>query len=285
MNSEARLESDIKPVTARTHDRVTGVDIRVDRAGAGRPLAVLNGLLGLNQHWFPCLSRWVNKAECFVLQPPLLEMRGPGCSVDGVTRLTVSVLETLVDQPAVLVGNSLGGHVALRIAMERPDLVRALVLVGSSGLFERGFERGVEHNPSRTWLERKIRELFHDPARMWPGMVEEAYAELSRRSAARALVKLGRSAKNDHLGEKLAGLRTPALLVWGREDIVTPPEVAEQFHVLLPNSKLVWLDRCGHAPQIERPDELSAAIADYLDELDLADRITLVPGASRAGAA
>lgn len=270
--SDGTSGSSFTPTTASARDRVTGVDIRIDRAGAGPPVVILNGLLGLNKHWFSVLPRLVTRAEVFLLQPPLLEMKGPGCTVDGVTRLIAGVLETLVDRPALLVGNSLGGHVALKLAMENHPLVRALGLVGSSGLFERSFEKGVEHSPSRQWLERKITDLFHDPSRMLPGMVDAAYAELSRRSAARALVKLGRSAKNDHLGERVAGLTTPVLLAWGRNDIVTPPEVAEQFHSLLPNSRLVWIDRCGHAPQVERPDELGDAIADYLDFLEMNSR-------------
>lgn len=237
------------------------MDIRIDRIGAGEPVVVLNGLLGLNEHWFPCVSHLADRAEVLLIQPPLLEMKGAGCTVAGVTRLIASVLETLIDQPAVLVGNSLGGHVALRLALEAHPLVRGLVLVGSSGLFERSFEKGVEHSPSKQWLDKKIGDLFYDPSRMPPGLVDEAYAELSRRSAARALVKLGRSAKNDHLGERIEGLVTPTLLVWGRNDIVTPPDVAEQFHQLLPNSRLVWIDQCGHAPQIERPEELGRAIA------------------------
>jgi pimeloyl-ACP methyl ester carboxylesterase len=272
ISSDGTSGSSFTPTTASARDRVTGVDIRIDRAGVGPPVVILNGLLGLNEHWFSVLPRLVRRAEVFLLQPPLLEMKGPGCSVDGVTRLIAGVLETLVDRPALLVGNSLGGHVALKLAMENHPLVRALGLVGSSGLFERSFEKNVEHSPSRQWLERKITDLFHDPSRMLPGMVDAAYGELSRRSAARALVKLGRSAKNDHLGERIAGLKTPTLLAWGRNDIVTPPEVAEQFHALLPNSRLVWIDRCGHAPQVERPDELGDAIADYLEFLEMNSR-------------
>lgn len=248
-------------------DRVTGMDVRVDRVGSGPPLVVLNGLLGLNAHWFGCLGSWSSRAEVFLVEPPLLEMKGPGCSVDGVTRLIASLLESIVDQPATLVGNSLGGHVALRLALERPELVRAVVLVGSSGLFERTFERGAEHNPSRAYVDRKIRDLFHDPNRMLPGMVDQAYAELSRRSAARALVRLGRSAKNDHLGERLGQIRHPTLLAWGRNDIVTPPEVAEQFQALIPGARLEWIDQCGHAPQVERSQELGDIIARFLDEL------------------
>jgi len=255
------------PTTASTRDRVTGMDIRIDRAGIGPPVVFLNGLLGLNSHWFPCLPYLIHDHECLLLQPPLLEMKGKGCSVDGVVQLTLSILETLIDRPAVFVGNSLGGHVALRIALQRPDVVRGLVLVGSSGLFERTFEKDVQHSPSREWLERKIEELFCDPSLMPPGTVDMAYAELSRRSAARSLVRLARSAKRDHLGEDLPKVFAPVLLVWGRQDVVTPPAVAEEFHSKLPNSRLAWIENCGHAPQIERPREFGQVTARFLATL------------------
>jgi pimeloyl-ACP methyl ester carboxylesterase len=254
---------------------VTGVDVRVDRVGRGEPIVFLNGLLGLNEHWFACMSclagpRSAAKPldlECLFIEAPLLEMRGSGCSVQGVTQLTIGLLETLLDKPAILVGNSLGGHVALRIALARPDLARGIALVGSSGLFERTFDTDWQHSPSREWLTRKIGELFHDPARMAPGMVELAYQELSRRSAARALVKLGRSAKRDHLGRELPNVRQPVLLAWGKQDTVTPPEVAREFHDNLPASRLRWIDQCGHAPQIERPDELSELLGGFAKDV------------------
>lgn len=266
--SELRTQFDGPiPVTASARDRVTGMDIRIDRVGHGVPVVILNGLLGTNEHWFGCLGPLATRSEVLLMQPPLLEMRGKGCSVDGVLQLVVSVLETLIDQPAVFVGNSLGGHIGLRMALEHPALVRGLVLIGSSGLFERTFDSDWEHNPSREWLQRKIAGLFHDPSRMMPGMVEQAYEELSRRTAARALVRLGKSAKRDHLGEKLHEIRCPTLLMWGKQDIVTPPEVAEEFLRLIPGARLEWIDKCGHAPQIERSQEVGDGIARFLDGL------------------
>lgn len=250
--------------SVEVHEHESGYSTRVDMSGEGPALVVLNGLLGLNRHWFDCLPTLEGRARCVLVEPPLLNLAGEHCSVKGVVRLVVHTLETLALGPAVLAGNSLGGHVAMRIAMSRPDLVRGLVLIGSSGLFERGFERNVMHAPSRDWLERKIADLFCDPARMPPGMVDEAYAELSQRRHARALVKLGKSAKNDHLGEALPSLRVPTMLLWGRQDTVTPPEVAEEFRALIPGSTLRWIDRCGHAPQIERPVEVAEALAEFL---------------------
>jgi len=271
------------PVPASTVDRVTGLDIRIDRVGSGRPLVFLNGLLGMNEHWFGVLGPLAGRAECILLQPPLLEVKGKGCSVDGVTQLTIALLESVVDEPAVLLGNSLGGHVSLRVAIERPDLVRGLALVGSSGLFERSFEKGVQHSPSREWIDNKIRGLFFDQNfhRIDP-LVEMAHEKLSQRSAARALVKLGRSAKRDHLGDQLHKVPVPVVIPWGKQDNVTPPEVAEQFHQLLPESRLVWIDECGHAPQIEKPTEVASAVSDFIQALDAGVHST---GAGRGSSA
>ncbi|GAB4515643.1 MAG: alpha/beta fold hydrolase [Phycisphaerales bacterium] len=255
-------------ITGTTRDRVTGMDIRIDRMGEGTTLVVLNGLLGLNAHWFPTIAPLADRVESLCIQPPILEMRGKGATVQGVSSLVVSCLESLLDGPAVIMGNSLGGHIALRIAHARPDLVRALVLIGSSGLLERGFEKGVRHTPTPDWIYTKVRELFYSEKSILPGMVEMVHEELSRRPAARAFVKLGRSAKVDHLGSILPEIGVPTQLIWGRQDIVTPPSVAEQFARDLPDARLAWLDDCGHAPHIEYPDAVRAVLTGFLDELE-----------------
>jgi pimeloyl-ACP methyl ester carboxylesterase len=260
LDQQATLEVEEVHLT----DPVTGLDSKAHSAGAGQTLVVLNGLLGLNKHWFEVMHRVSDSCRCVLIEPPLLELKGEMCSVKGVTRIVIDALERLGAAPAVLAGNSLGGHVAMRIALERPELVKGLVLMGSSGLFERTFERNVMHAPSRAWLDNKIGDLFSDRANVPPGMVDEAYAELSQRKGARAIVKLGKSAKNDHLGEEVPNLRVPTLLLWGRQDTVTPPEVAEEFRSLIPGSRLEWIDRCGHAPQLERPEELASHLGAFM---------------------
>lgn len=255
------------PTTASAHDRITGVDIRIDRVGVGDPIVIFNGLLGQNEQWFPVLGPLAQRGECLLIQPPLLKMKGAGNTVVGVARVVESVLETLIDRPAVLVGNSLGGHLALRIAIARPELVRGIALIGSSGLFEKSFEKGVQKDPSYEWLDGKVRELFADQSKMEPNLVDRVYAELQNRASARAFVKLGRSAKRDHLGSLLHQVRVPVDVIWGTEDIVTPTSVAHEFHKLLHDSRLIWLEGCGHAPQLEQPDVLAAAIGSLLDRL------------------
>lgn len=264
--STTLLPSDLRDLSG-SEDRIR-TPIRVDEIGRGQPVVFLHGLLGLNEHWLPVAHALQDRARCLMVEAPLLELRGNACSVEGVTRLIVSVLDAVVGGPAVLVGNSLGGHVAQRICIDRPELCRGLVLAGSSGLFERTLERGVQHRPSREWLEAKIRALFFDEANIPENCVDRAYEELSNRRAARAIVKLGRSAKSDHMGDRLHRIGHPTLLLWGRQDSVTPPAVAEEFLEMLPDARLRWLEECGHAPMIERPSPFAAALREFLAELD-----------------
>lgn len=241
--------------------------VRVDEIGRGEPLVFLHGLLGENEHWYPTCRILADRARCLMVEVPLLELRGSACSVDGVTSLVASTLDQIVGGPSALVGNSLGGHVAQRLCLERPELCKGLVLSGSSGLFERTLEKDVRHR-TREWIERKITDLFYDPKNIPPGCFDRAADELASREATKAAVKLARSAKHDHLGEKLGGIRQPTLLIWGKQDTVTPPRVAEEFASLIPDvRRLVWLDECGHAPMIERPAQFAAAIRQFLDEL------------------
>lgn len=244
----------------------------VSECGRGQPVVLLHGLAGLNDHWEDVVRLLGSEARSEMLQLPLLGLRDEDCSIHGATALTVNFLErehnpARGQQGAVLVGNSFGGHVALRIAIERPDLVRGLVLAGSSGLIEKSIVADVQIRPSREWLERKIGELFFDKTKMSAADVDRAYAELSDRGNARAMVKLSRTARRNHLGDEIQRIEAPTLILWGREDIVTPPEAAEEMHAKIRGSKLVWLERCGHAPMIEVPELFAEALRPFLQSL------------------
>ncbi|MBY0113874.1 MAG: alpha/beta hydrolase [Phycisphaerales bacterium] len=235
--------------------------------GSGPTFVFLHGLVGLNDHWEDVVKRFSAGARCVMLEIPLLDLRGDDCSIQGVSALTAKFLDTYFagtgTLPVGIVGNSFGGHVALRLAIERPDLVRALVLAGASGLIEKSMVADVQIRPSREWLSRKIGELFFDKKFMRDSDLERAYAALSSRGGARAMVKLSRSARRNHLGSKLGQIKAPTLLIWGREDIVTPPEAADGFKKSIPNSTLVWFDRCGHAPMIECPEQFADAMTHF----------------------
>lgn len=245
------------------------VPARMVEVGTGRPVVFLHGLVGLNDHWEEVVRRVVHRVRCVLLEVPLLDLRGSDCSVDGVTALTTWFLREKVGEPAVLVGNSLGGHVALRVAIEHPELVGGLVLAGSSGLNEKSMDSDVQLRPTREWMVRKISELFYDPERhMRDADVDRAHKSVLDRGGARAIVRLSRSARRNHLGKHISKVKAPTLIIWGKCDVVTPPEAASQFLEGIPDSRIAWLDECGHAPMIEKPQEFADALIAFADELD-----------------
>ncbi len=257
-----------RPLTVFSTDGRTAVGARVSDSGTGTPIVFLHGLVGLNDHWEEVVGRTLTHARCIMLELPLLALPREVCSIAGVTDLTQRFIREYLDEPVILVGNSFGGHVALRLALEHPDITRGLVLAGSSGLIERSMVREVQIRPSREWLAEKLGELFYDRVHVREADLDRAFKELSERPKARAMIRLSRTARKNHLGQKMSEITTPTLLMWGKQDIVTPPEAAEQFCEMLPNSRLVWFDECGHVPMVERPDEFAAELLRFVGEFD-----------------
>jgi pimeloyl-ACP methyl ester carboxylesterase len=277
MTPPARIHTQESPtLAAEIHRSVvtlkspTGTLIQADvvQSGVGPKVVFLHGLVGLNEHWEDVVRRIRHAAHCTTLELPLLELRGDDCSLWSVVDMTTQFLDEHMDGPAVLVGNSFGGHVALRIAHARPDLVRALILAGSSGLIERTMVKGAPVRPSREWLEEKIGELFYDKSAMNPGDVDRAHKLLNERGGARAMVKLSKTARRDNMTDDLGDIHCPTLLIWGRQDIVTPPSAGQGFTELMPDAKIVWLDGCGHAPMLEAPVPFAESVTSFLAELD-----------------
>lgn len=257
----------IRGERAKGHDG-EGLVARVREMGQGQPVVFLHGLVGLNDHWEGAAKLIQHKSRCVMLEMPLLRLSGPQCSIESVSEMIAEFLAERIGTPAVLVGNSFGGHVAMRMALSSDaSRIKGLVLTGASGLYERSILANVEIRPSRNWLAKRIGELFYDQKNVWPSDIDRAYAELSRRGGARAMVKLSRSARSDHLGDRLVKIKTPTLLIWGKQDVVTPPETAREFHEKIGGSKLVWLDRCGHAPMMEYPEAFAEHMGVFLDGL------------------
>lgn len=240
----------------------------VDVGCGTRRVVFLHGLVGLNEHWEDVAQAISARARVNLLEVPLLSLRGEDCTIQGVSAMTAQFLGEHVREPVILVGNSFGGHVALRLALENPRMVEGLILAGSSGLIEKTMVRGAPTRPSREWLEEKIGELFFDKSRMREADIDRAFKALNDRHSARAMVSLSKSARRNHLGDQIGQITCPTLLIWGREDVVTPPQAAEEFYNLLPDARLHWIEACGHAPMMEAPEEFASAVLRFLDELE-----------------
>jgi pimeloyl-ACP methyl ester carboxylesterase len=227
----------------------------------------LQGFFGTSEHWETTLEILGSDYRAMALTLPIFETPPDDLSVAGLRGHVEAFMAAERVPPAVVVGNSLGGHVALDLALHAPARVRALVLTGSSGLFERSFARGVPHRPSAAFVREKMTEVFHDPALVTPEWVEAVRERVSRRSYALRVLQVSRSAKRYNLEDRLGEIQCPTLLVWGTEDRVTPRDVALRFLDGLPSATLRLVPGCGHAPMLERPEAFARALAEFLDSL------------------
>lgn len=237
--------------------------------GQGEAVVLLHGLLGQMHHWDVALSRLGSGCRAIAPALPLFHPGLPEASVDELARFVVALLDALELPSAVLGGNSLGGHVALRTALACPDRVSGLILTGSSGLFERSFTRGVSHRPSAGFVREKMEEVVFDPRLVTDPWVEAVRRTVTERATALRVVRFARDARRDNLEARLGEITVPTLLVWGEADRITPLEVAGRFHSLIADSKLVLLPACGHAPMLERPAAFTEVVCGWLEDTRL----------------
>ncbi len=229
------------------------------------PVVLLHGMLGDVDNWdatVPALAA----AGYHVLVPllPVYTASHTHTSVKGLTEYVLRFLDAYCPQPCVLMGNSLGGHVAVCVAARRPASVRALVLCGASGLGEVSIGTTTPRRFSRAFVRDRTAFTFHDPAHATDSLVTRMMALLADRASLTRLIAMARSARDTHIGQLLTTLQMPTLLVWGAQDRLTPLDVAHRFHALIPNSTLQIVDACGHAPMIEQPERFNAIARSFL---------------------
>ena len=234
--------------------------------GEGEAVVLLHGLMGDMDHWEPVLERLGAGYRAMAPALPIFDPLLAEPSLNALADHVVRGLDALGIERAVVGGNSLGGHVALTLALRWPARVSSLVLTGSSGLFERGFTRNGPHVPTVEYVRTKMEEIFYDPALVTDSWVRAIHRTVTTRACALRVLQFARAAKRDSLEDRLPAVTAPVLLVWGKDDRITPVEVAERFHGLIPGSELVYITNCGHAPMLEQPAAFGEILAEWLRE-------------------
>lgn len=232
--------------------------------GEGEPVLLLHGLMGQMHHWDDVLDGLAPICRAMALSMPIFEPAPGEASIRALAEHVIRFLDALEIPRAVIGGNSLGGHAALEVALRRPERVSGLLLTGSSGLFERGFAARAPRRPDAAYVRRKMEEVFHDPSLVTDEWVEGVRALLTTPAQALRVLRFAREARRRSVADRLGSIRVPVLLVWGTQDRITPPEMAERFRALIPDAELRYLSRCGHAPMLERPIPFAEAAAGWL---------------------
>lgn len=248
------------------------------------PLILLHGTSASLHTWQGWVSALEEHHRVITLDLPGFGLTGPWPDGDARLERTLTLLSLLLKKlqvsRCVLVGNSYGGRLAWEFAVLHPEAVAKLVLVDASGYPRNsssvplgfriaqtpGLRRLAEHVLPRGLVERSVTNVYGDPSKVTPELVDR-YFELTLREGNR--VALGRSmdqvpAEGDT--SKLRGLTMPTLILWGRKDRLIPPENAQRFNTDIPNSTLLMFDALGHVPHEEDPRATVAALQRFLND-------------------
>ena len=228
------------------------------------PMVLLHGIFGKPTDWSECARYFDGSCGVFAPRLPLEDASRAEQNLEHLVNFAADFLDSHAMDRVILGGNSLGGHIALHVALRCPERVVGLILAGSSGLFERGYERSIPRHPDRAWLKGKMLEVFFDEAFVTETLVDEIHAILADRRRIGALVRIAASAKRDNMRELLHEISVPVLLVWGMNDEITPPSVAHEFKERLPLAELEFIEQCGHAPILEKPQEFNWIVERFL---------------------
>jgi len=232
--------------------------------GEGEPLVLLHGLFGALSNFQDLIEFFRHHNKVIVPMLPLFDLDILHTTVGGLAKYVHRFLESRNYKNVHLLGNSLGGHVALVYLLKHPERTKSLILTGSSGLFESAMGDSYPKRGNYEYIKKKTEDTFYDPAIATKELVDEVFEITRNRIKVIKTIALAKSAIRNNLGDELKNIKQPTLLVWGANDIVTPPFVAQEFHKLIPNSELHFIDKCGHAPMMERPEEFNAILDKFL---------------------
>ena len=234
--------------------------------GQGETLVLFHGLFGALSNFGDLIEYFRKKYRVVVPMLPLLDLDLLNTTVGGLQKYVNRFFEKLDLQNIHLLGNSLGGHVALVQILRHPEIIKTLILTGSSGLFESGMGDSYPKRGDREYIRKKTAFTFYDPAMATEELVDEVFEITNNRLKVIKIIALAKSAIRNNLGDELKSIQQPTCLIWGKDDNVTPPFVAEEFNKLIPNSELHFIDKCGHAPMMEVPAEFNVILERFLEE-------------------
>jgi pimeloyl-ACP methyl ester carboxylesterase len=235
--------------------------------GEGEPLILLHGLFGALSNFEHLIEYFKRTHKVIVPMLPMFELDLLHTSVGGFAKYIYKFIEKKEYNNYHLLGNSLGGHIALVHILKHPEKVRSLILTGSSGLYESGMGDSYPRRGDYEYIKKKTELTFYDPATATTALIDEVYEICNNRLQLIRILALAKSAIRNNLGEELVQIKQPTLLVWGQQDTVTPPFVAEEFKKLIPNSELHFVDKCGHAPMMEQPEEFNRILETFLAKI------------------
>lgn len=234
--------------------------------GEGKVMLLLHGLFGALSNWEGVINKFSGQYKVVI---PMLPIYDLPVRETGLTRLT-EFCESFIEHKGYdkfdIMGNSLGGHVALMYVLKHPEKVDRMILTGSSGLFENSMGGSYPKRGNYAYIEEKVRYTFYDPNTATKEYIDEIFETTNDVPKCMRIIAMAKSAQRNNLADELYKIKNETLLIWGLNDTITPPRVGHDFNRLIKNSTLRFIDHCCHAPMMEQPDKFNEVLEEFLNQ-------------------
>lgn len=238
--------------------------------GQGQVLMMLHGLFGALSNWEAVVTRFAPKYRVVIPMLPIYTMPIKEAGLEGLRAFVEQFVEAMKLDNMIIVGNSLGGHIALLYTLSNESKVSRLILTGSSGLFENAMGGSYPRRGSYDYIKDRVEYTFYDPQVASKDLVDEVFETTKSIPKCMRIVAIAKSAQRNNLASDLNRINVPTLLVWGLNDTITPAMVAHEFNRLITNSQLRFIDNCCHAPMMEHPEQFNAIVEEFLNHQEAA---------------
>jgi 2-hydroxy-6-oxonona-2,4-dienedioate hydrolase len=256
--------------------KIGGLRVRyIDTKKGKDAMLLIHGLGG-------SIESWTNNVDYLSRELRVIALDLPGFGHSDKPELDYTIkfysdfvarfAEELRIAPATIVGSSLGGHVAAEVAINHPGAVSRLVMISPPGALPRSFsgtpalKKYVKVLEARTVAEVKRAIFAVDKRPVDDAYAKTVYEKLATPGAKRAFLSaLKGSARAPRLGSRLGRIKAPAMLLWGKDDIMIPVKYAGPF-IKMKNCRVVLLEGCGHRPHVERSATFNRLVADFAQE-------------------
>ena len=249
---------------------IVEADYRYIELGEGTPVVILHGLMGGLSNFEGVMNYFPSKGyKILVPELPVYDLPLINSSVKSLADFLNDFLNFKKLKEVVLLGNSLGGHVALLFTKFHPEKVKGLIITGSSGLYENAMGDGYPKRGDYEYIKAKSEEVFYNPKIATKKIVDEVFESVNDRNKLIRTLAIAKSAIRHNMAKDLPKMLTRTAIIWGAQDSVTPPNVADEFNSLLPNSDLYWIDKCGHAPMMEHPGLFNEIMHSWMEKYNI----------------
>ena len=205
--------------------------------GEGPILILLHGLFGALSNFEYIFNRFSEEYKVIIPLLPIYDKEHKDPSVEGLTEYVEAFIAMKGIDNCTLLGNSLGGHIALVFTLRNPDLVNAMILTGSSGLFESGMGSSFPKRGSYEYIRERVAYTFYSPDTASKELVDEVFDIVGDNFRTLKILRIARSAQRHYMRTEIVNIKVPTLLIWGLNDNITPPRVAYEFQKLIRNCR------------------------------------------------